>query len=71
MHVLTIKRASRLRRAIELWLMRRYMLRFGPAMVQRRGGWWYIDPTGIVWAVTPSDDLAYPLVISRVSDEWN
>lgn len=58
-----LKRASWVRRQFELWLMRRYMLRFGPQMIQRRGYWWYVGPEGYVWRLVPTGDPSSPLMI--------
>lgn len=56
-----LKRSSWLRNRFELWLMRKFMLRWGPQMIQRRGYWWFIDQRGTVWEVEPTGREDCPL----------
>lgn len=64
-----LKRASWLRRRIELWMMRRYLLRYGPQMFYRRGCWWYVDPHGTVYEVRPTGEVrGVPLTITMISE---
>lgn len=62
-----LKQSSWLRRKFELWLMQKYMLRYGPAMIQRRGYWQYVDPYGHIYNVTPTGAYGeVPLAITRI-----
>lgn len=63
-----LSRSSWLRRKFELWLMRKFMLRYGPAMLQRRGVWWFIDHHGNTWELRPTGTYrgGTPLEISLV-----
>ena len=58
-----LKRSSRLRRAVEYWLMRKFVLRYGPAMMQRRGYWQFIDYYGDVYRLEPTNQPGEPLLI--------
>lgn len=61
---LVLKQPSWFRRWFERWLSRKFMVRFGPAMIQRRGYWLYVDPYGSIWRVEPTHDPQTPLIIS-------
>ena len=52
--MITLKRSWWLRRWFEHWLCGRYMVRYGPAMLQRQGYWWYIDHHGKVYRLEPT-----------------
>lgn len=62
----TIKRSSWFRRRFERWLSNKFMVRYGPCMIQRRGYWQYIDHEGSLWRLIPtySHGRDTPLVIT-------
>jgi hypothetical protein len=46
---------------LEAWLIRRFLLKQGPAMLQRTGYWQYLDGYGAIWALYPTQDRLVPL----------
>lgn len=59
-----LKRASWLRRKFEVWVYRKYAVRYGPAMFQARDRFYYIASDGRVWKLTPTYAGGYPLCIT-------
>lgn len=64
-----IRPASKLRIAIERWLARKFIVRYGPVMYQSRDSWVFVDYYGTRWRLVPSMDPSTPLQIHCESKE--
>ena len=58
-----IQRAPLWRRTFERWLCRKFMVRWGPTMLARRGYWQFVDEYGNIWRLQPTHHPDSPFVI--------
>ena len=49
-------------------MMRKFMVRYGPVMIQRRGYWQYVDYYGQVFRLEPTQSREDPPLIITCED---